>query len=106
MLGLPDHIFPVAALGLGWPAQRPYMSVRLPLAATVHRDCYRDCTRETVDAYDRRRNSIFPYRSQRGVAEFGTSDSYGWSEDKARQYARPERADFGAFVRRKGFNLS
>ena len=30
---------------------------------------------------------------------------YGWSEDKARQYAEPLRADFGAFVRKKGFNL-
>jgi len=30
---------------------------------------------------------------------------YGWSEDKARQYSKPERADFGAFVRAKGFRL-
>jgi nitroreductase len=106
LLGLPDHVFAVAALGLGWPAQRPYMSLRLPLAATVHRDRYQDCTEAVVDAYDRRRNAVFPYRTQRDVARFGTSDSYGWSEDKARQYAAPERADFGAFVRRKGFNLS
>jgi hypothetical protein len=27
------------------------------------------------------------------------------SEDKARQYAEPQRIDFGAFVRDKGFNL-
>jgi len=31
--------------------------------------------------------------------------SYGWSEDKPRQYAEPLRADFGAFVRVKGFRL-
>jgi nitroreductase/FMN reductase [NAD(P)H] len=30
---------------------------------------------------------------------------YGWSEDKARQYAVPERADFGAYVRARGFRL-
>ncbi len=106
MIGLPDHVFPVAALGFGRPSQRPYMSLRLPLSATVHRDRYTDCTRAVVEAYDRRRNAVFPYRSQRNVAEFGTSNTYGWSEDKARQYARPERADFGAFIRRKGFNLS
>ena len=29
----------------------------------------------------------------------------GWSEDKARQYSKSERADFGVFVRRKGFDL-
>jgi nitroreductase/FMN reductase [NAD(P)H] len=30
---------------------------------------------------------------------------YGWSEDKARQYGVPQRTDFGAFVRGKGFKL-
>ena len=105
MLGLPDHVFPVAGLGLGWPAVAANISARLPLAATVHRDRYTDCTRETVAAYDKRRNAIFPYRQQRNVARFGTSTDYGWSEEKARHYAVPERADFGAFVKAKGFKL-
>jgi nitroreductase/FMN reductase [NAD(P)H] len=106
MLGLPDHVFPVAGLAFGWPLQPTHISLRLPLSATVHRDRYHDCTKEIVDAYDTRRNAVFPYRAQRNVAEFGESRTYGWSEDKARQYARPERADFGAFIRRKGFNLA
>ena len=33
------------------------------------------------------------------------AEFYGWSEDKARQYAVPQRADFGAFVRAQGFHL-
>ncbi|HWV82354.1 MAG TPA: nitroreductase family protein [Hyphomicrobiaceae bacterium] len=105
LLGLPDHVFPVAGLGLGWPQGETYISLRLPLAATLHRDRYRESTPEIVTAYDRRRNGVFPYRQQRNVARFGTSNSYGWSEDKARQYAEPERADFGRFVNAKGFNL-
>ncbi len=105
MLALPDHVFPVAGLGVGWPQGPAFISARLPLGVTLHRDRYRETTREVVDGYDRRRNGIFPYRSQRNVARFGKSDSYGWSEDKARQYAEPERADFGAFVKRKGFKL-
>ena len=105
LLGLPDHVFPVAGVGFGWPQSPPHISLRLPLAATLHRDRYRECTRETVAAYDRRRNGVFPYRQQRNVARFGTSDSYGWSEDKARQYGAPERADFGSFVNRRGFKL-
>lgn len=105
LLGLPAHVFPVAGLGVGYPAGPAFISARLPLAATVHRDRYRETTADVVDAYDRRRNAIFPYRSQRDVARFGRSDAYGWSEDKARQYAVPERADFGAFVKRRGFRL-
>lgn len=105
MLGLPDHVFPVAGLGVGFPDGPQHISLRLPLAATVHRDRFTDCTREMVDGYDRRRNAVFPFRNQRNVARFGTSSTYGWSEDKVRQYATPERADFGAFVRKKGFRL-
>ena len=42
---------------------------------------------------------------ERRVDQFGETPEYGWSEDKARQYSVPERADFGAFVRKKGFKL-
>ena len=61
--------------------------------------------RELVDGYDRRRHAMMPYRRQRDVARFGEAALYGWSEDKARQYSQPERADFGAFIREKRFRL-
>lgn len=103
---LPDHVFPVAGVGFGWPSGEVYVSARLPLKATVHRDRFEDRdVLNDINAYDHRRNGIFPYRKQRDEARFGHHEAYGWSEDKARQYARIERADFGAFVRRKKFNL-
>jgi len=58
-----------------------------------------------IDASDRRREQQRPYRRQRDPARWGEARVYGWSEDKARQYAEPLRADFGAFVRAKGFRL-
>jgi FMN reductase [NAD(P)H] len=106
MLGLPDHVFPVAGLGFGWPSRQHYVSLRLPLSATVHRDRFSEVgIEDAVDTYDRRRDKVAPIRAQRATDVFGTADFYGWSEDKVRQYARPERADWGAFVRRKGFRL-
>jgi hypothetical protein len=39
------------------------------------------------------------------VRDLGVAPFYGWSEDKARQYSVPERADFGAYVRGRGFRL-
>lgn len=106
LLALPAHVFPVAGLALGWPAGTGEISLRLPLAATVHVDRFDEQRiRELVEGYDRRRAAVQPYAQQRAVAAFGTAPDYGWSEDKARQYARPERADFGAFVRAKGFRL-
>jgi len=106
LLGLPDHVFPVAGLGLGWPAAAGHVTARLPLAVTVHTDRFDEAgLREQIDGYDRRRTALHPYARQRFTEDFGTQAEYGWSEDKARQYSRPERADFGAFVRRKGFKL-
>jgi nitroreductase len=106
LLGLPQHVFPVAGLGVGWPAITPKQSMRLPLDVTVHRNGYSEGgVREAIEGYDRRREAAQPYREQRSVDAFGKSATYGWSEDKARQYAVPERADFGAYVRARGFRL-
>jgi nitroreductase/FMN reductase [NAD(P)H] len=106
ILGLPDHVFPVAGLGMGWPSFEGVMSPRLGLDVTVHRDRYGEAgLRDKVAAYDARRDAVQPYRSQRYPERFGEARPYGWSEDKARQYSVPERADFGAFVRARGFRL-
>ena len=60
-----------------------------------------------IDAYDRRRAALRPYRRQRNVDRWGEAQLYGWSEDKARQYAEPTRtANFGSLCSAaKGFCL-
>ena len=106
LLKLPDHVLPVAGLAVGYPAEAPKLSMRLPLSVTVHHNAFlEDGLDDAIEAYDRRREAAQPYAAQRYVREFGLADTYGWSEDKARQYARPERADFGAYARRIGFRL-
>jgi nitroreductase/FMN reductase [NAD(P)H] len=105
-LRLPDWVFPVAGLTLGWPEAYEPPSPRLALSATVH-DGHYDVARVDgeLDAYDERRIRERPYRRQRLVERFGTVERYGWTEDKARQYSQPQRADFGAFVRGKRYRL-
>jgi nitroreductase/FMN reductase [NAD(P)H] len=106
LLGLPDQVFPVAGLCVGYPAEEGRITPRLSLDVTVHTDRYDETSvKDKIDAYDRRRDARLPYRRQRNPDRFGKTDFYGWSEDKARQYAVPERADFGAFIRSKGFSL-
>ena len=106
LIGLPERVIPVAGMCVGWPAEQGYITARLGLDATLHQDRYSagDVARK-IDAYDRRRDRRWPYRRQRAPERWGTAEFYGWSEDKARQYAEPLRADFGAFVRAKGFRL-
>lgn len=105
-LELPEGVFPVAGLCVGYPATPGHISPRLSLEVTTHTDTYGERSlREQVEAYDQRRHANHPYGKQRRTRLFGEADFYGWSEDKARQYAEPERADFGAYIRRQGFSL-
>jgi FMN reductase [NAD(P)H] len=105
-LGLPDQVFPVAGLCVGYPAEEGRITPRQSLEVTVHTDRYdENGVKEKIEAYDRRRDALLPYRRQRNPERFGKADFYGWSEDKARQYCVPEREDFGAFIRSKGFSL-
>jgi nitroreductase len=108
ILGLPDNVFPVAGLCVGYPAAAGHVSMRLPLEATVHIDRYDERRLgEAVEAYDRRRNARYslPREQQRSPDVFGYASFYGWSEDKARQAAQPEGQSFPAFLRKRGFSL-
>src|SRR5207302_4669292 len=57
-LTLPDGVFPVAGLCVGYPAGPGHASMRLPPSITVHTDTYDDGRLvEEIDAYDQRRNA-------------------------------------------------
>ena len=105
MLKLPQRVIPVAGMCIGWPSEKGHISPRLGLSSTLHQGKYDEGNlTERIDAYDKRRAAIHPYKP-RDPARWGEAAFYGWSEDKARQYGVPQRPDFGAFVRKKGFNL-
>ena len=108
MLGLPDHVFPVAGMVAGYPAKERKVTPRLPLDAFVHDDRYDDgAFEEWIAGYDARRHAVLPLNQdrQRDPGRFGRAGFYGWSEDKARQVAVSEREGFGAFIRSKRFRL-
>ena len=106
ILGLPEAVFPLAGLCLGYPVESGRMMPRLPTAVTVHLNQFDESDlQQHIDAYDRRRHALFPLRRQRNAQLYPDAAFNGWSEDKARHYAQPERADFGAFIRSKKFSL-
>lgn len=107
ILELPDKVFPVAGLCLGYPAQQGFVSMRLSPETTVHHDRYDDSRlAETVSAYDHRRDARFSIKDrQRDPARFGQAEFYGWSEDKARQAMTPEGKGFAAYLRAHGFGF-
>jgi FMN reductase [NAD(P)H] len=108
ILGLPDLVFPVAGLCLGYPSGEGHVSLRLPRRVTTHTDRYDDSALvASIDDYDRRRDAIhsIPKDQHRSNTEFGEADFYGWSEDKARQAAKAEGAAFPPYLRRRGFQF-
>jgi len=106
LLELPQWVFPVAGLTLGYPVSLEPLSPRLGLGATLHVDRY-DAGRVAADIeeYDARRIRERPYRRQRDPQRFGEASAYGWSEEKFRHYSDVYRAGFGAYVRQSGFKL-
>ena len=50
-LHLPKLVMPVATLTVGWPAEEPPLSDRLPLQSFVHQETYKDYSREDIDRY-------------------------------------------------------
>ena len=108
ILGLPDKVFPVAGLCVGYPAAAGHISMRLPLEVTLHLDRYEDVLLgEAVEAYDTRRDARYsiPRAQQRSPEIFGYASRYGWSEDKARQATQPEGQDFSPYLRARGFTM-
>jgi nitroreductase/FMN reductase [NAD(P)H] len=106
LLGLPEAVFPVAGLCVGYPQESGRIMPRLPLAVTTHLNQFDEsdlCAH--VDAYDVRRHGLFPLKRQRHSKIYPDVELNGWSEDKARHYSLPERADFGTFIRNKKFSL-
>ena len=51
VLQLPQLVMPVATLTVGWPAEEPPLSDRLPVESFVHSETYRDYTPQAIDTY-------------------------------------------------------
>jgi FMN reductase [NAD(P)H] len=106
LLALPDWVYPICGMCVGYPVFGSRITPRLPLDVTLHTNRFDETgIAGKIDGYDHRRHELRPYPKQRSVEIFGSAEFYGWSEDKARQYGVPERTDFGEFIRGKGFKL-
>jgi nitroreductase/FMN reductase [NAD(P)H] len=116
ILQMPSHVFPIAGLCVGFPAQAQSVNPRLGLQASLHTDRYgqgqgadaaheeADHTRidAAVDEYDRRYVAVRASRLPPEVA--AAKPPMSWSQEKLKQYAQAQREDWGDFLRAKGFD--
>ncbi|MCB4821083.1 nitroreductase family protein [Roseicella aerolata] len=102
--GLPEGVYPVAGLTLGFPAgARNWLSPRLPQDLVVHRETYDDSGLEAaLPAYDAARPPAKPrYPEIHGPRPEGC----GWSENAARQLSVPERFGLRSWLKLRGLSL-
>jgi nitroreductase len=96
-LELPDLVYPVFGLCLGWPAERNEVKPRLPVEAVLHENRY-DSSRIATDvaAYDETMRRYYAARSQ-------AARESGWSEQVAATLQGKKREHMLGFLRERGF---
>ena len=57
-LHLPKLVMPIATLTVGWPAEEPALSDRLPLESFVHQEVYNDYMAADIDTYYNNKESL------------------------------------------------
>ncbi|QOR40016.1 oxygen-insensitive NADPH nitroreductase [Billgrantia diversa] len=97
LLHLPEHVFPVFGMCLGYPAIDPDVKPRLPVDAILKEDYYTD-DREQVAAFD---EAMQAYYSER---KGGNKDS-NWSRNLTPLFDSKLRAHMREFLTKRGFEM-
>ena len=64
LLNLPQHVFPIFGLCLGYPDQNPGQKPRLPLSMVLHQDHYSNDGLSNLPSYDSQISEYYQQRSQ------------------------------------------
>lgn len=96
-IGLPELVYPLFGMCLGYPDQAPALRPRLPLPAVLHRDRYdAEETVRQVKAYDATMSEYLRKRT-------GGAKDTPWSAIMADRLAEPIRLHMKDFLQGKGF---
>ena len=108
LLGLPQLMFPLVGMTVGFPARAGRVRPRLPLKGVLHREAYSsENLDEALREYDQDMIATGIY-DNRQVAVPGQPDKmegYGWTEHSARRMARPSRTALRQQIQAMGFGL-
>lgn len=97
LLDLPDQVYPIFGLCLGYPDTKPDLKPRLPVDVILHKDRY-DTSRcvEDVKAYDAQMQAYYQSRGD-------NQKSSNWSEQTANAVQKKKREHMLNFLQSRGF---
>jgi len=103
ILKLPEGVVPVASVVMGYPAEIPELTHRLPLEAVVHYETYNDYSDDSIDALYAERESLEETRNL--IAENETENLAQIFTDK--RYTKANNIAFSksllSFIEKQGF---
>lgn len=99
LLDLPEQVFPLFGLCVGWPDQDPMLKPRLPLSVTLKQDRY-DASgdRAGIEAYDETMRDYYRERTR------GKLDR-AWSEDMSALLGKESRPHMRSYLADRGFEM-
>ncbi|MGI9537939.1 MAG: oxygen-insensitive NADPH nitroreductase [Desulfocapsaceae bacterium] len=99
LLNLPDKVYPIFGMCIGYPDQTPEIKPRLPIKVILKQHQYtNDGDRQLIAQYDEHVRSY--YRTRTG----GTKDN-SWSEQISEMLVKEARPHMLSFLQSKGFLL-
>ncbi|WP_248928326.1 oxygen-insensitive NADPH nitroreductase [Paenibacillus hamazuiensis] len=99
LLKLPELVYPVFGMCVGYPDQEPSVRPRLPMAAVYHENTYNDERYgEALDVYDETMKQYYLERT-------GGKKSTTWTQEMAAKYEKAVRAHMRSFIEEMGFRL-
>lgn len=99
LLRLPDHVYPVFGMCLGYPDQQPEVKPRLPLASILKTDYYQDEDEVAqVNAFDSEMRRYYQERT-------GGNRDTTWSEQLKPLFTTKVRPHMRKFLQDRGFEM-
>lgn len=102
---LPELVYPVVGMTIGWPVDPPLIRPRLPLEAVLHWESYRQDDLIQLKKYDQQMIETGIYKGRKIESEDQDPDLYGWMEHTARRSSKPSRPHLRETILESGFKL-
>ncbi len=97
LLNLPEQVYPVFGMCLGWPDSSPDVKPRLPVSSVLHTDSYElSNVVDNIEAYDKEMQHYYQSRGENQRV----SD---WSDQTAKAVQLKQRPHMLSFLHRCGF---
>jgi len=102
---LPQLVYPLFGMTVGWPVESPLIRPRLSLDAVLQWEEYQETSQTLLQSYDQAMIDTGIYRGRQVDRQDQDPALYGWMEHSARRVSKPRRPDLRTSVEESGFAL-